>query len=194
MNKENLQKIIDQAVSTLREGGVLLYPADTIWGIGCDATNKEAVRKVYEIKGRSYNKPLIVLVPSVAQLYEVVSGVHPRIDTLLHFHERPLTVIYPEVREPYRHLAAEDGSIGVRVVKAGFCHDLLESFGQPLVSTSANISGTPSPTKFGTISSEIISQVDLALPAFVEKDMTGTASVIARYDANGELDFIRYVQ
>lgn len=194
MNKENLQKIIDQAVSTLREGGVLLYPADTIWGIGCDATNKEAVRKVYEIKGRSYNKPLIVLVPSVAQLYEVVSGVHPRIDTLLYFHERPLTVIYPEAREPYRHLAAEDGSIGVRVVKAGFCHDLLESYGQPLVSTSANISGTPSPTKFGTISSEIISQVDLALPAFAEKDMTGTASVIARYDANGELDFIRYVQ
>lgn len=194
MNKENLQKIIDQAVLTLREGGVLLYPADTIWGIGCDATNKEAVRKVYEIKGRSYNKPLIVLVPSVAQLYEVVSGVHPRIDTLLYFHERPLTVIYPEAREPYRHLAAEDGSIGVRVVKAGFCHDLLESYGQPLVSTSANISGTPSPTKFGTISSEIISQVDLALPAFAEKDMTGTASVIARYDANGELDFIRYVQ
>ena len=194
MNKENLQKIIDQAISILREGGVLLYPADTIWGIGCDAVNKEAVKKVYEIKGRSYNKPLIVLVSSVAQLYEVVSGVHPRIDTLLHLHERPLTVIYPEARELYRHLVAEDGSIGVRVVKAGFCHELLESFGQPLVSTSANISGTPSPTKFGTISSEIISQVDLALPAFAEKDMTGTASVIARYDANGELDFIRYVQ
>ena len=194
MNKENLQKIIDQAISILREGGVLLYPADTIWGIGCDAVNKEAVKKVYEIKGRSYNKPLIVLVSSVSQLYEVVSGVHPRIDTLLHLHERPLTVIYPEARELFRHLVAEDGSIGVRVVKAGFCHELLESFGQPLVSTSANISGTPSPTKFGTISSEIISQVDLALPAFAEKDMTGTASVIARYDANGELDFIRYVQ
>ena len=194
MNKENLQKIIDQAISILREGGVLLYPADTIWGIGCDAVNKEAVKKVYEIKGRSYNKPLIVLVSSVSQLYEVVSGVHPRIDTLLHLHERPLTVIYPEARELFRHLAAEDGSIGVRVVKAGFCHELLEAFGHPLVSTSANISGTPSPTKFGTISSEIISQVDLALPAFAEKDMTGTASVIARYDANGELDFIRYVQ
>lgn len=194
MNKENLQKIIDQAVLTLREGGVLLYPADTIWGIGCDATNKEAVKKVYEIKGRSYNKPLIVLVASVEQLYEVVSGVHPRIDTLLYFHERPLTVIYPGAKESYQHLAAEDGSLGVRVVKAGFCHELLESFGQPLVSTSANISGTPSPTKFGTISSEIISQVDLALPAFTEKEMTGTASVIARYDANGELDFIRFVQ
>ena len=117
-----------------------------------------------------------------------------RIDTLLHFHERPLTVVYPAVREAYRHLAGPDGTIGVRVVKSGFCHELLETFGKPLVSTSANISGEPSPTKFGTISSEIISQVDYALPAFTEKEMTGTPSVIARYDANGELDFIRFVQ
>lgn len=194
MNKDSLQKIIDQAVNTLREGGVLLYPADTIWGIGCDALQTEAVRKVYEIKGRNYSKPLIVLVANLEQLFEVVTSVHPRIDTLLHFHERPLTVIYPAVTEAYRHLAAPDGTIGVRVVKSGFCHELLEAFGKPLVSTSANISGEPSPTKFGTISSEIIRQVDYALPAFTEKEMTGTPSVIARYDANGELDFIRFVQ
>lgn len=194
VNRESLQKIIDQAVLVLNEGGVLLYPADTIWGIGCDATNKDAVKKIYTIKGREYNKPLILLVHDLSQLYQVVPAVHPRVDNLLHFHERPLTVIYPATREPYCHLSAADGSIGVRIVKTGFCHDLLESFGKPLVSTSANISGTPSPTKFGTISSEIISNVDLALPAFTEKSMTGTPSVIARYDANGELDFIRYVQ
>jgi L-threonylcarbamoyladenylate synthase len=194
VNNETIQKIIDQAVSILREGGVILYPADTIWGIGCDAGNREAVKRVYEIKGRNYNKPLIILVADIAQLYEVVTGVHPRIDTLLHVHERPLTVIYPQVKENYRHLAAEDGSIGVRVVKSGFCHALLESFVKPLVSTSANIAGSPAPTKFGTISSEIISSVDFTLPAFTEKEMTGTASVIARYDANGELDFIRFVQ
>lgn len=194
MNKESLQKIIDQAVNVLHQGGVLLYPADTIWGIGCDAHQVEAVKKVYEIKGRNYSKPLIVLVANLEQLFEVVTSVHPRIDTLLHFHERPLTVIYPAVREAYRHLAAEDGTIGVRVVKSGFCHELLEAFGKPLVSTSANISGEPSPSKFGTISSEIISQVDYALPAFTEKELTGTPSVIARYDANGELDFIRFVQ
>ncbi len=194
MNKESLQKIIDQAVNILHQGGVLLYPADTIWGIGCDALQREAVKKVYEIKGRTYSKPLIVLVANLEQLFEVVTSVHPRIDTLLHFHERPLTVIYPSVREAYRHLATEEGTIGVRVVKSGFCHELLEAYGKPLVSTSANISGEPSPTKFGTISSEIISQVDYALPAFTEKEMTGTPSVIARYDANGELDFIRFVQ
>ena len=194
MNKESLQKIIDQAVTILQQGGVLLYPADTIWGIGCDALQAEAVKKVYEIKGRNYSKPLIVLVANLEQLFEVVTSVHPRIDTLLPFHERPLAVIYPAVREAYRHLAGPDGTIGVRVVKSGFCHELLETFGKPLVSTSANISGEPSPTKFGTISSEIISQVDYALPAFTEKEMTGTPSVIARYDANGELDFIRFVQ
>jgi L-threonylcarbamoyladenylate synthase len=193
VNKESLQKIIDQAVSILGQGGVILYPADTIWGIGCDATQMEAIKRVYEIKGRTYDKPLIVLVADLVQLYEVVSSVHPRIDTLLHFHERPLTIIYPGAREPYRHLAAADGSLGVRVVKSGFCHDLLEAYGKPLVSTSANISGAPSPTKFGSISTEIISQVDYTLPAFTEKELTGIASVIARYDANGELDFIRSV-
>ena len=120
--------------------------------------------------------------------------VHPRVETLLHFHERPLTIIYPQAKEPYQHLAAADGSIGVRVVKSGFCHDLLRIFGKPLVSTSANLSGNPSPAKFGNISSEIISLVDYALPAFTERDLTGTPSVIARYDENGELDFLRYAQ
>jgi len=170
---------------------VLLYPADTIWGIGCDATNQAAVQRVYEIKGRAFNKPLIVLVSSLDQLYEVVKHVHPRVDTLLHFHERPLTIIYPGAKEEYQHLAGPDGSIGVRIVTSGFCQDLLAGYGKPLVSTSANLSGEASPVKFGNISSAIISAVDLALPAFTEKDLTGRPSVIARYDEQGELDFLR---
>ncbi len=191
MNRETIQNVIEQAIQVLQSGGVILYPADTIWGIGCDAANPEAVRKVYAIKGRDFQKPLIVLVSGIAQLYEVVQSVHPRIDTLLHFHERPLTIIYPGAREPYRHLAAKDGSLGVRVVREGFCHLLLTGYGHPLVSTSANLSGQESPIRFGSISSEIISKVDYALPAFTEKDLTGRPSVIARYDANGELDFLR---
>lgn len=194
MNKETLQKILDQAVVILREGGVLLYPADTIWGIGCDATSQEAIQKVFEIKGRDYHKPLILLVSSISQLYKVVPTVHPRIETLLAFHERPLTVIYPAVHPTYQHLAAKDGSIGVRIVKSGFCRDLIEAFGHPLVSTSANLSGEPSPTKFGSISTEIINRVDHAVPAFTEKGLTGIPSVIARYDANGELEFLRINQ
>ena len=194
MNKESLEKIIEHAILMLRNGGVLLYPADTIWGIGCDASNQEAIKRVYEIKGRDYSKPLIILVSNLSQLYRIVPFVHPRIETLLHYHERPLTVIYPAVNESFRHLAAPDGSIGVRIVKSGFCQKLLDAFDNPLVSTSANLSGEPSPTKFGTISTEIISKVDFAVPAFTEKGLTGIPSVIARYDANGELDFLRYNQ
>lgn len=194
VNRESVQKVVEQAISVLSSGGVILYPADTIWGIGCDPVYPEALNKIYKIKGRSYDKPLILLVADIPQLYEVVADVHPRIDTLLQIHERPLTVIYPKAKDKYRHLAAADGTIAVRVVKSGFCHYLLMQYGHPLVSTSANISGTPSPTKFGTVSSEIFSEVDYSLPAFTEKDITGTPSVIARYDENGELDFLRFVQ
>ncbi len=191
MNRETQGKVIEQAIYVLHQGGVILYPADTIWGIGCDAVDKDAIKKVYAIKGRAYTKPLIVLVANLEQLYAVVKTVHPRIDTLLHYHERPLTVIYPQALENFSHLAASDGSIAVRIVTEGFCHELLTAYGNPLVSTSANLSGDPSPLKFGNISSDIISRVDFALPAFTEKDLTGRPSAIARYDENGELDFLR---
>ncbi|MEP6794386.1 MAG: L-threonylcarbamoyladenylate synthase [Saprospiraceae bacterium] len=191
MHYDHIQKVIDQGIFTLKQGGVLLYPADTIWGIGCDATIQRAIEKVYDIKGRESQKPLIVLVSDLEQLYSVVTSVHPRIDTLLHFQERPLTIIYPQAKKEYQHLAAKDGSLAVRIVKSGFCHDLIAAYQRPLVSTSANRSGEPSPSKFGSISSQIISLVDYAVPAFTEKDITGLPSVIARYDESGELDFLR---
>ncbi len=191
VNKAATEKIILQTIEILEAGGVILYPADTIWGIGCDAANPRAIEKVYEIKGRRFNQPMILLVSNLQQLYQVVTSVHPRVDTLLSLHERPLTVIYPSAREPYQHLTGPDGTIAVRIVRFGFCHELIEAYGKPLISTSANQSGEPTPSRFGTISSAIIAQVDMALPAFTEEGITGTASVIARYDANGELDFIR---
>ena len=191
MNRETIQKVIEQAIFNLQKGGVILYPADTIWGIGCDAAEEEAIKRVYSIKGRDYSKPLIVLVSDLDQLYEVAKTVHPRVDTLLHYHERPLTIIYPKAKEAYSHLSGPDGTIAVRIVTSGFCHELLAAYGKPLVSTSANHSGDPSPLKFGNISSDIISAVDFALPAFTEKDLTGRPSAIARYDENGELDFLR---
>ncbi len=185
------QKIFENAISVLEKGGVVLYPADTIWGIGCDPTNPEAIQKIYNIKGRDERKPLILLVADLDMLYQVVRSIHPRVETLLHLHERPLTVIYPKPTSAYLHLAGPDGSIGVRIVKNGVCHDFLEAYGKPIISTSANLSGSPSPVRFGTISSEIISAVDYVFPAFTEKEITGSPSVIARYDSEGELDFIR---
>jgi len=191
MYPETTLKAIEHAIVVLNEGGIILYPADTIWGIGCDATNLAGIQRINEIKGRTNEKSFIVLVHNIDQLYKIASSVHPRIDTLLHYHERPLTVIYPSTTKAYAHLAAKDGSIGIRVVKQGFCHELLATFGKPLISTSANLTGEPPPIRFGSISTNIISKVDYALPAFTEKDITGTPSVIARYDENGELDFIR---
>lgn len=191
MYREAILKVIEQAVSVLQSGGVILFPADTIWGIGCDATYMEAIQKVYHLKGRSHLKPLIVLVSNLEQLYAVASTVHPRVDTLLHYHDRPLTVIYPSARPEFSHLAAQDGSIGIRMIKSGFCHELISRYGRPLVSTSANLTGEAFPANFGSVSSSIISKVDFAFPAFTEKDITGTPSVIARYDENGELDFLR---
>ena len=191
MYPETILKAIEHAVFILGQGGIILYPADTIWGLGCDASNESSISRILDIKGRSSEKSFIVLVSELDQLYEVAASVHPRVDTLLHFHERPLTVIYPKATKAYRHLAAKDGSIGVRLVKYGFCHSLLNQYGKPLISTSANISGEPSPTSFGTISTQIINNADFVLPAFTEKDMTGTPSVIAKYDENGELDFLR---
>ncbi len=191
MSREQIQHAIEQAIQVLQRGGVILYPADTIWGLGCDPTHHEAIDKIFDIKGRQRKKPLIILVSDVDQLYDVALTVHPRIDTLLHSHERSLTVIYPKAKPDFRHIAGPDGSIGVRIVKSGFCHHLLTAYGKPLISTSANVSDQASPTNFGTISSQIISRVDYTLPAFTEKDMTGRPSVIAKYDENGELDFLR---
>jgi L-threonylcarbamoyladenylate synthase len=191
ISRETIQLILQQTVSALEKDGVILYPTDTIWGLGCDAISKKAIEKIYIIKGRGYDKPLIVLVSSFTQLYQVVRRVHPRVDTLLHYHERPLTIIYPQAQEPYRHLAARDGSIAVRVVESGICHHIIESFGKPITSTSANLSGQPTPLKFENINLELVRMVDYTLPAYMEKDMSGKPSAIARYDANGELEFIR---
>jgi L-threonylcarbamoyladenylate synthase len=191
MYRETIQKVVEQAISVLESGGVILYPADTIWGIGCDAQHIEAIAKVYLIKDRLRTKPLIILVANLEQLYQVASTVHPRIDTLLHYHERPLTIIYPSARNTFQHLAAKDGSIAVRVVRSGICQDLITEYGRPLVSTSANLAGEPSPTHFGTVSTSIINQVDYVFPAYTEKGISGVPSVIARYDENGELDFLR---
>jgi L-threonylcarbamoyladenylate synthase len=187
----SLHEAIRQACEVLARGGIILYPADTIWGIGCDATDAGAIRRLEAIKERGPGKGWITLVHSLEQLYDVVARIHPRVDTLLHHHERPLTVIYPEARPAYRHLTAEDGSLAVRVVRPGFCKDLLEAYGRPLVSTSANLSGMPAPTAFGGISTEIIRQADYSVPAYFDKDMTGMASVIARYDPQGDLEFLR---
>ncbi len=181
----------DKLMSALSSGGLVLLPTDTVWGIGCDATSTAAVDKVYELKNRPKDKPLIVLVDGLEMLKDYVVHVHPRIETLLIFHERPLTVIYDEAKNIAPNACAKDGSIGIRIVQDEFCRKVITAFGKPLVSTSANVSGQPFPGNFGEISSDILMGVDFVSKIKQSEKERKEPSVIVKLAENGELEFIR---
>lgn len=151
---------IKKACQVMREGGVILYPTDTIWGIGCDATNPEAVKRVYEIKQRSDSKALLVLVDSPVKVDFYVDEVPDVAWDLIELSEKPLTIIYSGARNLAPNLLAEDGSVGIRVTKEEFSKRLCQQFRKAIVSTSANISGQPSPANFSEISDEVKNAVD----------------------------------
>ena len=182
---------LEPIITCLKNGGTILFPTDTIWGIGCDATRIEAVEKVFEIKKRDRHKPFVLLVSSVDMLKEYVEQVHPRVETLLAFHQRPLTIIYPKAKNLAPNACAADGSVAIRIVTDPFCQQLIASFAKPLVATSANVADTPAPAHFGEISSSIIVGVNYVVKhRQMDKNMD-QPSVIARIQPNGELEFIR---
>ena len=151
---------IKKACQVMREGGVILYPTDTIWGIGCDATNEEAVRRVYEIKQRADSKAMLVLVDTPVKVDFYVQDVPEIAWDLIDLADKPLTIIYSGARNLAPNLLAEDGSVGIRVTNEAFSQRLCQQFRKAIVSTSANISGQPSPHNFSEISEEIKSAVD----------------------------------
>ncbi len=155
-----MQEDIIQACKVMQEGGVILYPTDTIWGIGCDATNEDAVRRVYEIKKRIDSKALLVLVDSQVKVDFYVNDVPDIAWDLIELADKPLTIIFSGARNLARNLLADDGSVGIRVTQEVFSKRLCERFRKAIVSTSANISGEPSPLNFSEISPEIIAAVD----------------------------------
>ena len=144
----------------MNEGGVILYPTDTIWGIGCDATNEEAVRRVYEIKQRSDSKAMLVLVDSPVKVDFYVQDVPEVAWDLIEVADKPLTIIYSGARNLAPNLIAEDGSVGIRVTNEEFSKRLCQQFRKAIVSTSANISGQPSPANYSEITEELKSMVD----------------------------------
>jgi L-threonylcarbamoyladenylate synthase len=144
----------------LRNGGALLYLTDTIWGIGCDATQEKAVNKVYRIKRRDLDRSLIVLIADEDQLSDYVENVPPVAYDLVKAVDKPLTIVYPEGKNVAPNVMGNDGSLAIRIVKNDFCKKLIRSFGKPIISTSANISGENNPTTFSSISPIIISEVD----------------------------------
>lgn len=175
----------------MREGGVILYPTDTIWGIGCDATNEEAVRRVYEIKQRADSKAMLVLVDSAVKVDFYVQDVPDVAWDLIELADKPLTIIYSGARNLASSLLAEDGSVGIRVTNEAFSKRLCQQFRKAIVSTSANVSGQPSPQNFSEISSEIKEAVDYIVNYRREETDKAKPSSIIKLDKGGVIKIIR---
>lgn len=186
-----LQEDVKNAIEVMREGGVILYPTDTIWGIGCDATNPDAVRKVYEIKQREDSKALICLVDSDARLQRYVRNVPDVAWDLLDAVVSPTTIILDNAVNLAPNLIAEDGSIAMRITKESFSHELCYRFQKPIVSTSANISGEPSAQNFKDIAPAIIEAVDYVCWTRRQEHLPHKASSIIKLGENGEVTIIR---
>jgi L-threonylcarbamoyladenylate synthase len=158
-----MQEDIKKALEVLRKGGVILYPTDTVWGLGCDATNPDAVGRIYKIKKREDSKSMLVLIDHNGRLASYVREVPEIAWELIEAAVTPLTIIYPGAKNLAKNLVAEDGSIGIRISDDEFCQELIKKFGKPLVSTSANISGEKTPAVFSEISEEIKESVDYVI-------------------------------
>jgi sua5/yciO/yrdC/ywlC family protein len=182
---------IKNAVKVLREGGVILYPTDTVWGIGCDATNAKAVAKVYDIKHRDDSKALICLVDSDARLQRYVRNVPAVAWELLDAAIKPTTVILDDATNLASNLIAEDGSIALRITREAFSHELCYRFQKAIVSTSANISGEPAAQNYRDISEEILNSVDYVCWSRRQEHKPHTPSSIIRLKPDGEVTIIR---
>lgn len=182
---------IKKAVEVMKKGGVILYPTDTVWGIGCDATNADAVAKVYAIKHRDDSKALICLVDSDARIQRYVRNVPEVAWDLLELAEKPTTVILDNAVNLAPNLIAEDGSIAMRITRESFSKELCYRFQKPIVSTSANISGEPAAQNYCDISEELINAVDYVCCSRRQEHKPHTPSSIIKLSENGEVKIIR---
>ncbi|MCB0617284.1 MAG: L-threonylcarbamoyladenylate synthase [Saprospiraceae bacterium] len=182
---------LDKAVQVLRNDGLILFPTDTLWAVGCDATNVVALHRLFKLKGRPHDKPVILLVDSVDMLRRYVDHLHPRVETLLYYHSRPLTVVYPDGRQLPPLALAPDGSVAIRIPKDEFCRRLIGLLGRPVVASSAHIGRMARPTHFGEISSLLIEGVDQVVKHRQKERTFGEPSVIARLSDKEELEFLR---
>jgi L-threonylcarbamoyladenylate synthase len=186
-----MEEDLKNALKVLKNGGVILYPTDTIWGLGCDATNEDAVKRIFQIKQREDSKSMLVLTDNEAKIERLVEKVPDVAWDLIKFSETPLTIIYSGAKNLAKNLIAQDGSVGIRVTKEDFSNKLCEQFRLPVVSTSANISGQPSPQNFDEISDEIKSAVDYIV-SYRQKDTSkAKPSSIIKLEPNGVVTIIR---
>lgn len=182
---------IARALEVLRHGGVIVYPTDTIWGIGCDATNEEAVRKVFALKGRADAKAMLSLVDSDGRLQRYVRNVPDVAWQIVDCATNPITIIYADVQGLAPSLLAEDGSAGLRITQETFSLELCRRFGRPIVSTSANVSGLPSPTCFDNIDAELLARADYVCTSRRNERAPSRASSIIKIGRGAEIEIIR---
>lgn len=177
-------------VNILKNGGVILYPTDTIWGLGCDATQKEAIQKVINIKGRGTEKHFILLARDIEMISQYVETIPQKALELLKDNTSPLTIIYPKAKNLPIEMLSNDGTIGIRIPNHHYCQEILKELNRPLVSTSANISGEPSPKGFSEISNIIKEKADFISPQEFQAKGTQASSIVKIFE-NGEVLKIR---
>ena len=194
---------IQKALEVLRRGGLILYPTDTVWGIGCDATDPVAVAKVYALKNREDSKSLVLLASDMDMICRYIKEVPEMAIQLVEVNDKPMTIIYPGAvagekgsEKASRHClayntVAEDGTVGIRIPMMDFCRELVAKLGRPIVSTSANISGEKTPAKFAEIADEIKTGVDYIVDPSLEKGATGQSSSIIKVGLDYSIEVIR---
>lgn len=185
--KEDLKN----ALQVLRNGGVILYPTDTVWGLGCDATNAGAVKKIFEIKRREDSKSMLVLMENPNMLRAYIHEVPEIAWELIEVTDKPLTIIYPGAKNLAPNLIAEDGTIGIRITTETFTEHLIQQFRRPIVSTSANLSGKPTPQNFNQIEEEILTVVDYVVQYRQDDTSKSKPSSIIKLGLGGQIQIIR---
>lgn len=182
---------INKALEFLKSGKIILYPTDTIWGIGCDATLVKPIERIYSIKQRFESKSMIVLLDDASKLVRYVKKVPALAYDMIERYNEPLTIIYPGAKNVARNVIADDGTLAIRIVRDEFCRQLIAALDKPIVSTSANVSGQPSPITFSKISDEIRHKVDYIVNYQRDLVIRTKASTIIRIRENGEFEVIR---
>lgn len=185
------EQIVDETVECLKNGGVILYPTDTIWGLGCDATKPKAIEKIYKIKQRPENKSLIILLDQIEHLKDYVKEVPLFAEELIKKAENPLSIIYPNAKNLAKNVVAANGTICIRVTSNMFCKDVIKKFGKPITSTSANISQEKSPVFYTQISDDIKNSVDYIVDLYQNIVNEPKASTIIKIELDGSYQIIR---
>jgi len=186
-----MEEDIIQSLDTLEAGGTILYPTDTIWGIGCDATNEDAVKKLYKIKRRENSQSLLILLDDPMKLGNYVKAVPDIAWEIINVTNKPLTLIYPEGINLAKNVLANDGSVGIRITNDEFCVRLIRRFHKPIVSTSANYSGQSPPANFSEIAEELVNKMDYVVKWRQKEKRKGSSSGIIKVGVNNEIEVIR---